>query len=194
MFPCVAHIGFGNCSGKHVVQICSPYRMVQSHRRLQLNSVSTVSFSFLKAPTWPLNLSSGPGSLSGAPHYNVHRLLRMPLSRSMTTSLGLNGTGVLRLIPGQRSSGAFDSPSACTSAQVHAANTCAPVARGHRRARVPLAQLKSESRLVGMRRASLLLPLSPSRHVVTATHTDSTLPSCKYALAHSDIHDRIARP
>lgn len=118
----------------------------------------------------------------------------MPLSRSMTTSLGLNGTGVLRLIPGQRSSSAFDSPSACTSAQVHAANTCAPVARGHRRARVPLPQLKSESRLVGMRRASLLLPLSPSRHVVTATHTDSTLPSCKYALAHSDIHDRIARP
>ncbi len=56
MFPCVAQIGFGNCSGKHVVQICSPYRMVQSHRRLQLNSVSTVSFPFLKAPTWPLNL------------------------------------------------------------------------------------------------------------------------------------------
>lgn len=56
MFPCVAQIGFGNCSGKHVVQICSLYRMVQSHRRLQLNSVSTVSFPFLKAPTWPLNL------------------------------------------------------------------------------------------------------------------------------------------
>lgn len=73
MFPCVARIGFGNCSGKHVRQICSLYRMVQSHRRLQLNSVSTVSFPFLKAPTWPPNLSSGLSPLSGAPHYNVHR-------------------------------------------------------------------------------------------------------------------------
>ncbi|ROL51322.1 hypothetical protein DPX16_22418 [Anabarilius grahami] len=40
---------------------------------------------------------------------------------------GVEHSGVLRLIPGQRSSGGFDSPSACTSAQVHAANTCAPV-------------------------------------------------------------------
>lgn len=133
MFPCVAQIGFGNCSGKHVVQICSPYRMVQSHSRLKLNSFSTVSFPFLEATAWPFNLSSGPSTLSSAAHYNVHRrLLRMP-------GLGLNGTGVLRLIPGQRSSGGFDSPSACTIAQVHAANTCAPVARGYRRARFPLA-------------------------------------------------------
>lgn len=128
MFPCVAQIGFGNCSGKHVVQICSLYRMVQSHHRLSLNSVSTVSFPFLKAPTWPLNLPSGLSLLFSVAHYNVHCLLRMSLSRSMTTGLGLNGTGVLQLIPGQRSLGGFDSPSTCANAQVHAANTCAPVA------------------------------------------------------------------